>query len=55
MSARFDCEIVTGDGSEERYWLTRAQVIAFLGTLKNGEDMTIHRTDEDADPEAIYP
>lgn len=53
---RYNVEFVPVEGEERQLlWQTQKQVAALLLSMKNGDDLVIHRTDTDAEPGVLYP
>ena len=55
MNKRFDLEYIPVEGDEERLlWQTQPQVMAVIRRMANGDDLTVHRTDNDAQEGHLY-
>lgn len=53
---RYNLEFVPVDGEEKQLlWQSQKQVVALFLSMKNGDDLVIHRTDSDAEPGCLYP
>jgi hypothetical protein len=54
-SARYDIDIPRAGGEViQELWITRSRVDWLISRLGNGDDLVLHRTDEDAEDGVIY-
>ena len=55
-NARYNVEYVPVEGDEKQLlWQTQGQVLSLFRKMGNGDDLVIHRTDQDAVEGALYP
>lgn len=52
---RYNAEVSCTDGEViQELWITRSRVDWLISRLGNGDDLVLHRTDEDAEDGVIY-